>query len=43
VLAQQEKTDEVRQQYKAFLNAWKDGDANLPLLGAAKSEFAQMQ
>jgi DNA-binding winged helix-turn-helix (wHTH) protein/tetratricopeptide (TPR) repeat protein len=43
VLAQQRKTDEARQQYRAFLDAWKDADANLPLLRAAKSEFAKLQ
>lgn len=43
VLALQNKTDDARQQYMAFLDAWKDADAGIPLLRAAKSEFAKLQ
>jgi predicted negative regulator of RcsB-dependent stress response len=43
VQAQQKKTEEARQQYRAFLDAWKDADSNLPLLQAARSEFAKLQ
>jgi predicted negative regulator of RcsB-dependent stress response len=43
VLVLQKKTDEARQQYRAFLDAWKNADSDLPLLRAARSEFAKLQ
>jgi tetratricopeptide (TPR) repeat protein len=43
VLARQEKKEEARQQYLAFFDAWKNADSNLPLLQAARSEFAELQ
>jgi DNA-binding winged helix-turn-helix (wHTH) protein/Tfp pilus assembly protein PilF len=43
VLAQQKKKQEARQQYLALFDAWKNADSNLPLLQAAKSEFAKLQ
>ena len=43
VLALQKKTDEARQQYRAFLDAWKNADPGLPLLQTAKSEYAKLQ
>jgi DNA-binding winged helix-turn-helix (wHTH) protein/tetratricopeptide (TPR) repeat protein len=43
VLAKQMKTDEARQQYRAFFDAWKDADPDLPLFQAAKNEFARLK
>ena len=43
VLAQEKKTAEARQQYRALLDAWKNADANLPILLAAKSELSKLQ
>jgi DNA-binding winged helix-turn-helix (wHTH) protein/tetratricopeptide (TPR) repeat protein len=43
VLALEKKTAEARQQYRALLDAWKNADANLPILLAAKSEFSRLQ
>jgi DNA-binding winged helix-turn-helix (wHTH) protein len=43
VLARQNKAAEARQQYQAFFVAWKDADANLPILQAANREFARLQ
>jgi len=43
VLAQQKKKEEARQQYLALFDAWKNADSNLPLLQAARSEFAKLQ
>jgi DNA-binding winged helix-turn-helix (wHTH) protein/Tfp pilus assembly protein PilF len=43
VLVLQKKTDEARQQYQAFFDAWKDADSGLPLLQAAKREFARLR
>ena len=43
LLALEKKTAEARQQYRAFLDAWKNADANLPLLQAARSEFSRLQ
>jgi tetratricopeptide (TPR) repeat protein len=43
VLAQQNKREETRQQYLALFDAWKNADSNLPLLQAARSEFAKLQ
>ncbi len=42
VLAKHGRTAEARAQYKAFFDAWKDADADLPLLAAAKQEFGAM-
>jgi DNA-binding winged helix-turn-helix (wHTH) protein/tetratricopeptide (TPR) repeat protein len=36
------KTAESRAQYEAFLSDWKDGDADLPVLRAAKAELAKL-
>jgi DNA-binding winged helix-turn-helix (wHTH) protein/Tfp pilus assembly protein PilF len=43
VVAKQNRKEEARQQYLALFEAWKDADSNLPLLQAAKSEFAKLQ
>ena len=43
VLILLKKTDEARQQYRTFLDAWKDADSDLPILQAARSEFAKLQ
>ena len=43
VLARQKKTDEARTEYRAFLDAWKDADAGLPLFEDAKRELAQLR
>jgi DNA-binding winged helix-turn-helix (wHTH) protein/cytochrome c-type biogenesis protein CcmH/NrfG/predicted negative regulator of RcsB-dependent stress response len=43
VLAEQKQPDEARRQYQTFFDAWKDADANLPLLLAARSEYARLQ
>jgi hypothetical protein len=29
--------------YKDFLTLWKDGDSDIPILKAAKAEYAKMQ
>jgi tetratricopeptide (TPR) repeat protein len=42
VLAQQQKVDAARAEYKAFLNSWKNADANLATLAAAKKELASL-
>jgi len=42
VLAQNHQIVEARIEYQAFLNAWKDGDADLPLLVEAKHEYAAL-
>jgi predicted negative regulator of RcsB-dependent stress response len=42
VLAQQKKSDEARTEYKAFLDAWKAADQELPILKQAKSELAAL-
>jgi DNA-binding winged helix-turn-helix (wHTH) protein/cytochrome c-type biogenesis protein CcmH/NrfG len=43
VLAQLKRPVQARVEYEAFLNAWKDGDAQLPLLVQAKEEYARLQ
>lgn len=43
VLVLQKKPDLARNEYRAFLGAWKDADADLPLLQEAKREFGQLQ
>lgn len=42
VLARQHKMDEAKQEYQTFLNAWKDGDPDLPLLQQARDEYARL-
>lgn len=39
VLVRQQKTEMALKEYRAFFSAWKDGDADLPLLQEAKREF----
>lgn len=43
VLATQEKTGDARKEYRAFFDAWKDADADLPLVQDARRELAQLQ
>jgi hypothetical protein len=43
VLVLQKKPDLALNEYRAFLGAWKDADADLPLLQEAKREFGQLQ
>ncbi|MGO9094525.1 MAG: winged helix-turn-helix domain-containing protein [Bryobacteraceae bacterium] len=43
VLVQQKKADEARQQYRAFLDAWKDADSGLSILRSARMEFARLR
>jgi tetratricopeptide (TPR) repeat protein len=43
VLVLQKKTDEAREQYRRFLDAWKNADPDLPVLLAAKQEIAQAE
>lgn len=40
--AQQQKTAESRAEYERFLFLWKNADANLPILVAARSEYARL-
>jgi tetratricopeptide (TPR) repeat protein len=42
VLATQNKFDEARTEYHAFLNLWKDGDPQVPLLIQAKQEYTKL-
>jgi DNA-binding winged helix-turn-helix (wHTH) protein/tetratricopeptide (TPR) repeat protein len=42
VLMKQLQIEEAKGEYEAFFNAWKDADADLPLLVAAKREFATL-
>ena len=42
VLAQLKRPVQARVEYEAFLNAWKDGDAQLPLLVQARQEYARL-
>ncbi len=41
-LAKLGKTEESRKAYDVFLQAWKNADANLPLLAEAKKEYARL-
>jgi hypothetical protein len=41
-LAKMGKTDESRKAYERFLDRWKNADAGLPILGAAKREYAAL-
>ena len=43
VLALQGKTDPARAEYEVFLNQWKDGDPQMPLLLQARQEYAKLQ
>jgi DNA-binding winged helix-turn-helix (wHTH) protein/tetratricopeptide (TPR) repeat protein len=43
VLALQKKRDAAKEEYQAFLNAWKDGDSQVPLLIQAREEYAKLQ
>jgi DNA-binding winged helix-turn-helix (wHTH) protein/tetratricopeptide (TPR) repeat protein len=42
VLSLQKKTDLARNEYRAFLDAWKNADSDLPLLIQAKQEYAKL-
>jgi DNA-binding winged helix-turn-helix (wHTH) protein/tetratricopeptide (TPR) repeat protein len=42
VLATQKKIGDARKEYQSFFDAWKDADADLPLLKDAKREFAKL-
>jgi tetratricopeptide (TPR) repeat protein len=41
-LAKMGKTDESRKAYERFLDRWKNADAGLPILAAAKKEYAAL-
>jgi tetratricopeptide (TPR) repeat protein len=41
-LARMGKTDESRKSYQRFLDRWKNADAGLPILAAAKREYAAL-
>jgi hypothetical protein len=43
ILAAQEKPAEAREQYTAFFAAWKNADADLPILIQARTEFAALR
>lgn len=43
VLAASKQTAQARLEYQTFLEAWKDGDPDLPLLIAAKREMAALK
>jgi tetratricopeptide (TPR) repeat protein len=43
VLALEKKTIEARQQYRELFDAWKNADPGLPLLQAARSEYANLR
>jgi hypothetical protein len=43
VLAKQNKLDEARAEYQAFLTIWRDADSQVPLLMQAKQEYAKLQ
>ena len=42
VLARQGKGKEARGEYESFLNEWKDGDAQVPLLVQAREEYGKL-
>lgn len=42
VLVLEKKTGEARKEYRAFLDAWKDADPDMPFLADAKRELAQL-
>ena len=43
VLVRQKRIETARNEYRAFLDAWKDADSNLPQLRAATRELAALQ
>lgn len=43
VLARQQKTEMARKEYRAFLDAWKDADADLAQVKDAQREMAQLK
>lgn len=42
VLALEKKIEAARAEYQRFFSAWKDADADLPLLRAARAEFSKL-
>jgi len=42
VLARQNKLEEARREYRAFLEIWKNADPDVPLLIQAKQEYAKL-
>ena len=42
-LAKLQRKDESRKAYEQFFTAWKDADANLPILVAAKQEYSRLE
>jgi tetratricopeptide (TPR) repeat protein len=42
VLVQKKQIDAAQTEYKAFLEAWKNADAELPLLNQARQEYAKL-
>jgi len=42
VLARQHKLVEARREYQVFLNLWKDGDPQVPLLVQARQEYTKL-
>jgi hypothetical protein len=42
-LARLGRTDEARREYDEFFRLWKNADAKLPTLIAAKQEYARLQ
>jgi DNA-binding winged helix-turn-helix (wHTH) protein/tetratricopeptide (TPR) repeat protein len=42
VLARQNKLDQARAEYEAFLALWKDGDPQVPILIEARQEYAKL-
>jgi hypothetical protein len=43
VLASQNKGREARVEYEAFLSAWRNADADVPLFVQAKEEYARLR
>jgi len=43
VLARQNKLEDAQQEYRAFLEIWKNADPDVPLLIQAKQEYAKLQ
>jgi tetratricopeptide (TPR) repeat protein len=43
VLARQKKLDEAREEYRTFLEIWKNADAGVPLLIQAREECSKLQ
>jgi DNA-binding winged helix-turn-helix (wHTH) protein/tetratricopeptide (TPR) repeat protein len=42
-LALENKRDEARAEYRAFLDAWKDGNPEVPVLIQARAEYSKLQ